>query len=131
MIQSQTEQRGLPKQVVRVGAHTLYADLGAADGGADGAPGPHEYFDASLATCKALTAHWVARRKGYPLEEVHVGVERDASEERAGTYRLRVKLAFLGPLSEEQRSALYQAVARCPVHKLMTTTDVVIETEPL
>jgi putative redox protein len=34
-------------------------------------------------------------------------------------------------MTEEQRQKLYDAVSRCPVHKLMTTTDVVIETEAL
>ena len=44
---------------------------------------------------------------------------------------LKVKLAFHGPLTAEQRTQIYNAVAKCPVHKLMTTTDVVIETAPL
>jgi uncharacterized OsmC-like protein len=33
-----------------------------------------------------------------------------------------------GPISDEQRASLYRAVVACPVHKLMTTTDVQIET---
>jgi putative redox protein len=42
-----------------------------------------------------------------------------------------VKLAFHGPLTGEQKQRLYAAVEKCPVHKLMTTTEVVIETAPL
>jgi len=34
-------------------------------------------------------------------------------------------------LTDEQRTRLYAAVAKCPVSKLMTTADVVIETAPL
>jgi len=51
--------------------------------------------------------------------------------DRKGTYVLKVKLAFHGPMTDEQRAKLYDVVARCPIHKLMTTTDVRIETAPL
>jgi putative redox protein len=37
-------------------------------------------------------------------------------------------LAFHGALTDEGRSRLHAAVARCPIHKLMTATDVSIET---
>jgi putative redox protein len=40
-------------------------------------------------------------------------------------------MAFHGPMTDEQRAKIYSAVGRCPVHKLMTTTEVVIETAPL
>jgi putative redox protein len=42
-----------------------------------------------------------------------------------------VHLAFHGALTEEDRSRLHAAVARCPIHKLMTSTEVSIETAPL
>jgi putative redox protein len=58
-------------------------------------------------------------------------VEHDDTRERQGTYVLKVRLAFHGPLSEEQRTKLYDAVAHCPIHKLMTTSDVQIETAPI
>ena len=58
-------------------------------------------------------------------------IERDDSEERKGKYVLKVRLGFHGPLTSEQRTRLYNAVASCPIHKLMTTSDVVIETAPL
>jgi putative redox protein len=114
-----------------VRAHTPHADDGPETGSTGAAPGPHDYFDAALASCKALTATWYAKKHGMPLERVESHVESDASKEREGTYVLRVRLAFHGPLSEEQRAKLYRAVASCPIHKLMTTTDVVIETAPL
>jgi putative redox protein len=99
-----------------------------ADGGADEGPTAHDLFDAALAACKAHTAIWYARRKDIPLERVEVHVERDEADERKGVYRLRVRLAFHGALTDEQRVALRAAVGKCPVHKLMTTADVQIET---
>jgi putative redox protein len=116
---------------VRVRNHTFRSDVGPSSGSADSAPGPHDYFDAALAACKALTATWYARKHEMPLERVETYVERNDAEERRGKYTLKVTLAFYGPLSAEQRTRLYAAVGACPVHKLMTTTNVVIETAPL
>ena len=115
-------------QIVRVRSHTLTADVGQSSGSTDSAPGPHDYFDMALATCKALTAVWYARRHSIPLERVETHVESDATRERAGVYRLSVRVTFHGPMSDEQRSSLYRAIGKCPVHKLMTTADIQIET---
>ena len=130
-IDCQTEVPGAFRQVLRIDAHTLHADVSPALGGEGSAPGPHEYFDASLATCKALTATWYAKKHGIALDRVEAQVERDDSRERQGTYVLRVKLAYFGALSAADKQRLHDAVARCPVHKLMTTTTVEIETAPL
>lgn len=128
VIDCETEKAGEYPQRVTVRAHTLRADVGPASGGTDSAPGAHDYFDAALAACKTLTATWYAKRHGIPLERVEAHVERDDSEERKGKYKLRVRLAFHGPLDDTQRAALHRAVGACPIHKLMTTTDVEIET---
>ena len=113
------------------GKHTLRVDVRAAQGGGDSAPGPHDFFDAALAACKAETAMWYAKRKSFPLERVEAHVDRDDSEERNGKYTLRVRLSFHGPLDDAQRKQIYDAVSRCPIHKLMTTSDVIIETAAL
>jgi putative redox protein len=124
-----TETAGQYPQLLRIRSHELRADLTVAGGSTDSAPGPHDYFDAALASCKTLTALWYAKKNGIPLERADARVTRDASEERKGTYKLLVELTFHGPeLSADDRTRLYAAVARCPIHKLMTTTEVVIET---
>jgi len=131
MVDCETERPNTFPQVVHTRQHVLRADMDQAGGSTDSAPGPHDYFDIALAACKTLTATWYAKKQGFPLERVESHVERDATKEREGIYRLTVRLAFHGPLTTEQRTRLYNAVAKCPVHKLMTTTDVVIETAPL
>jgi putative redox protein len=127
-IRSETERPNEYPQVLRVRSHTLRADVGPESGSTDSAPNAHDYFDGALAACKALTATWYAKRHGIPLERVESHVERDDSEERRGKYRLRVHVAFHGPMTDEQRAALHRAVAACPIHKLMTKTEVEIET---
>lgn len=127
-IECKTESPGEYPQVLRVRSHVFRTDVGPNAGSTDSAPDAHDYFDGALAACKALTAVWYAKRHGIPLERVESHVERDGREERRGKYRLRVRVAFHGPLSDEQRMALHRAVGACPVHKLMTTAEVEIET---
>lgn len=115
-------------QRLRVRVHTFRADLSPELGGFDSAPGPHDYFDAALAACKALTATWYAKQKGIALERVEVRVTRDDEREREGKYALRVELGLFGELTNVDRRRLAAAVANCPVHKLMTTSEVSIET---
>lgn len=122
-----TNPGGYP-QTLQVRAHTLHADVDAEAGSTDSAPSPHDYFDAALASCKALTATWYAQRHNIPLERVATRVERDNREERLGKYHLRVHLDFQGPLTDAQRETLRQVAAKCPIHKLMTQVTIDIET---
>jgi putative redox protein len=128
VIDSETERPNEYPQTLRVRTHTFRADLMPSAGGEDTAPTPHDYFDASLAACKAVTALWYAKKNGLPLERVETHVERDDSQERQGTYRLKVRLGLFGPLSEAQREKLHDVASRCPIHKLMTASTVEVET---
>jgi putative redox protein len=112
---------------VKVRAHELRSDI-SSDGGADSSPGAHDFFDISLATCKAHTAMWYAKRKNIPLERIEVTVDSDNSQERQGVYKMRVHLTLHGPMTDEQRASVIRAAGACPVTKLMTTSEVQIET---
>jgi putative redox protein len=114
---------------VVVGAHSFVVDMAAQEGGSATGPDPHDLYDAALGACKALTALWFANRRGIPLEEIEVQVERDASAKRQGHYRLNTTLALVGPLTPEQRQMLLAAASNCPIHKLMTKVETVIETQ--
>jgi putative redox protein len=130
-IDCETEQPREFPQVLRVREHTLRADVTEEVGSHDSAPGPHDYFDAALVACKTLKATWYAKKHGIALERVEAHVDRDDGEERKGRYLLKVRVAFHGPITDAERARLYAAVAHCPIHKLMTTSEVVIETAPL
>lgn len=127
-VDTQTIHAGEFPIAVRVRHHVFTADASTAGGGADSAPGPHDLFDAALASCKAITAMWYAKRHAIPLERVETHVETDASDEAKGHYRMRVRVELFGPLTPEQRAQVHRAIAACPIHKLMTTSDVQIET---
>jgi len=127
MIEAHTEVPGEFPLVLEVREHRFRSDTDAASGSHDSAPGAHDYFDASLAACKSLTVTWYAKRNQIPLEGVDVVVERNDTEERKGVYGLTVKMAFRGPLDAAQKQKLFDVAGRCPIHKLMTTTEVRID----
>ena len=113
-------------QTLQVRQHVLRIDGTAAEGGDDTGPNPHDLYDAALGGCKALTLLWYARRKGWDVQDVRTVVERDASQERSGTYRLATRLQVQGDVSDAQIAELQAAIGKCPVHKLMTqvTTEI-------
>jgi putative redox protein len=113
---------------VQVREHEFVVDVSPADGGNDAGPNPHDLYDAALGACKALTVIWYTRRKGIPVEDVEVVVERDASGERSGTYALDTRLRLRGALSDEQLRELEAVAHKCPIHRLMTVATTVITT---
>ncbi|KMM77647.1 OsmC family protein, partial [Pseudomonas psychrophila] len=113
---------------VMIDDHEVFADLPTSMGGESSAPSPHDYFDAALGACKALTLRLYAQKKDIPLTGVTVEVKHDASEEQQGKYALHVKLTLKGVLTDAQRDELHRVADKCPLHKLMTTADVTIET---
>ncbi|QNN55371.1 OsmC family protein [Diaphorobacter ruginosibacter] len=108
--------------------HVWTVDAQPAEGGQDSGPDPHDLYDSALGACKALTLLWYARHKGWAVQDVQTAVERDASGERSGTYRLSVRLQVSGDLSDAQWSELQRVVDKCPVHKLMTQVTTEIST---
>ena len=105
---------------IHIGPHSLATDLSVEAGGGGSGPNPHDLYDAALGACTGLTALWYAKHKNIPLEGLEVSLERDASQERAGIYRLSVTLTLTGELSAAQRGELLRAAQKCPIHKLMT-----------
>lgn len=113
---------------IDIDGHQVFTDLPTSLGGESSAPSPHDYFDAALGACKALTLKLYAQKKGIPLTGVTVEVKHDAEQESKGKYALHVKLTLKGVLTDAQREELQRVADKCPVHKLMTTAEVTIET---
>jgi len=127
-IHIQRDKAGPMRQTVSIRQHQFTADQPISGGGEDAGPDAHELYDAALGTCKALTVLWYANRKGLPVEDVLVQVDRDGSQEQQGVYKLKATLTLVGKLTEEDRQRLLQVAAKCPVHKLMTQVTTEIET---
>jgi putative redox protein len=116
------------RHILRIRDHEIAIDGSVEEGGNDSGPGAHDLYDAALASCKALTLVWYARRKNIALRDVRVEVERDASEERHGVYKLHTIVHLDGDLTEAQRQELLTVAGKCPVHKLMTAVTTEITT---
>ena len=118
------------KHTVAIRQHAFVVDEPESNGGEDFGPTPHELYDSALGACKALTTLWYAKRKNIPVEGIEVSIERDDSEERQGTYRLKAVMTLTGSsLTEAQRQELLNVASKCPVHRLMTTATTEIQTE--
>jgi putative redox protein len=126
------DQRSRMLHEIHIGPNSLATDLSVEAGGDASAPTPHDLYDAALGACTALTVLWYAKRKNFPVEDIKVAVDRDASQERAGIYRLSAVLALTGDLSAEQRQELLRAAEKCPIHRLMTdvTTEIATTLAP-
>jgi putative redox protein len=116
------------RHTVTIRNHDLVVDGTLEEGGDDAGPSAHDLYDAALGTCKGLTVVWYARRKGIPLVDLEVTVERDDSQERQGVYKLATTLKLGGELTEAQRQELLAVAGKCPVHKLMTSVTTEITT---
>src|ERR1700693_5857789 len=113
---------------IHIGRNSLSIDLNVEEGGKGSGPSPHDLYDAALGACKALTVLWYAKHKNIPVEGIEVSVERDASQERSGIYRLGVELSLTGNLTASQREELLRVAKKCPIHKLMTEVKTEIST---
>jgi putative redox protein len=113
---------------IHIGRNSLATDGSVEEGGEGSGPNPHDLYDSALGACKALTVLWYAKRKGIPVEGIEVSVERDASQERSGVYRLSAQLSLTGNLTAPQREELLRVAGKCPVHKLMTEVKTEIST---
>jgi putative redox protein len=116
------------RHIVHIGPHLISADGTLEEGGSDAGPSPHDLYDAAISACKALTVVWYAKRKNIPVEDVRVTLERDASDERKGVYRLATTLHVTGALTDTQREELLTVAQKCPIHKLMTAVTTEITT---
>lgn len=114
-------------QLLHADQHEMVADA-RLDPASDNGPNPHDFYDAALAACKAITLLMYAEKARIPLDDVQITIDRDSSEERSGKYHLQVGLVLHGKLDATQLERLEQVAAKCPIHKLMTATTTTITT---
>lgn len=100
----------LPEFLIRV-------DVKEKLGGANSAPDPHEYLEASLAGCTAITVQMYANRKGIPLESVDVKIS--IVKEGSDGNEIRRDIRFYGNLTEEQKASLFAIAEKCPIHRFL------------
>ncbi len=115
---------------VKVGPFELAGDVGPEYGGADTAPNPYDFLLISLGTCTAMTVAEYAESMKIPVEHVRVKLThksiypvdcKDCHTKEGTIEELTSEIAVTGPISEEQRAILLDAVDKCPVVKILTS----------
>ena len=122
------DQLALMRHEVRIGPYSFGVDVSVDEGGQGLGANPHDLYDAALGACEALTVLMYANRKRIPVDNIEITVERDQSDEKKGIYRINTKLKLSGNLTDVQRHELLSVASKCPVYKLMTSVQTVIET---
>jgi putative redox protein len=113
---------------VEMREHRLIVDEPEDVGGRDRGPKPSELLAASLATCSAITIEMYAGRKGWELGAVEVAVEfTEASTDNPASFDVNVRIP--AELDADQHKRILAIVAKCPVHRVLSSTDVEIYDE--
>ncbi len=105
--------------------HTL-ADEPSTYGGTNKGMTPYQFLSAGLAACTSMTIRMYARRKGWPLEKIHVDVTHNkvhaqdcetchATEGKVDIFTREIHLS--GPLDDTQKQQLLGIADKCPVHR--------------
>jgi putative redox protein len=101
---------------VHAGGASFLADEPLEVGGLGSGPTPYDLVAAGLGACTAMTMRMYARRKGWPLNDVRVGVGHGREAGATPSDVFTREIALDGELSEEQRARLIEIAGRCPVH---------------
>lgn len=130
---SEADASGFLQDISDGSGHHLLADEPLTYGGTDKGLSPYGLVSAGLGACTSMTIRMYARRKGWPLEHVSVDISHNkvhaqdaetGSGEKIDTFR-RV-ISFEGDLDEAQTARLMEIADKCPVHRTLERSAVVI-----
>lgn len=120
------------------GAHYVLADEPKEVGGNDLGASPYQLLNASLGACTAMTLKLYAERKKWNLEKVTVHLSHnkkhaedinDPGNKKSKIDVFKRLLEIEGDLDVDQKQKLLEIANKCPVHRTLTETEVVVETE--
>ena len=127
------------QQLMRVGAHEVYADEPEAYGGLDSGPTPYDLLAMALGACTSMTLKMYADRKGLELDPITVDVSHDkvhaddckdcgeGREGRIDRFERVLDITMDGkPIPAEQHGKMIEIAGKCPVHRTLEASSAVI-----
>lgn len=120
------------QQQIHIGNFVLYADEPQALLAMKG-PNPYEYLMAALGACTSMTLKMYAELKSIPLEKVIVILQHEKkhieSQDPHGKVQdeFRREITLEGNLTQEQRQALLKIAGKCPVHKTLQQSVIILD----
>lgn len=125
---TEADPEGFLQDITAGPLHHTLADEPVTYGGTDKGMTPYQFLSAGLAACTSMTIRMYARRKGWPLEKIHVDVTHDkVHAQDCETCQSTVgkvdvfsrKIHLTGPLDDEQKQRLLEIADKCPVHRTL------------
>ena len=116
-------------------SHRLLADEPADYGGFDSGPTPYDFLSMALGACTSMTLRLYADRKKLPLDRAVVHIRHDKvhaedceeCEGREGRIdRFERELELEGELDDSTREKLKEIADKCPVHRTLEQSSVVV-----
>ena len=105
-------------------------------GGADSGPSPYDYLAMALGACTTMTMRIYADFKGYDVGKLSVAVSHgkvhvddcaDCGEGRTGKVDLFERsISIEGNIDEGLAKKLIKIADRCPVHKTLSQSSVIV-----
>jgi putative redox protein len=124
------------QQRVTVGRHRLFADEPVSAGGLDTGLSPYDFLAAALGACTSMTMRLYAERKNIPAAgfavrvshgKVHAEDCADCGEGREGRIdRFERIVTIEGDVGEDDRVKLMEIADKCPVHRTLEATSVIV-----
>ena len=131
---SEADPQGFLQDINSGPDHHTLADEPLAYGGTNRGMSPYGFLSSGLGACTSMTIRMYARRKGWPLDHVSVAVSHDkvhaqdaelgGGKAQADTFKRKIKL--VGNLTDEQRARLLEIADKCPVHRTLEQSSVII-----
>jgi len=124
------------QQEAKAGQHRLIIDEPKEFGGDGEGPDPYDLLLAGLGGCTAMTLLSYARKKDIPVEgiqikltheKVHAADCEDCMIREGKLDQITKTIYFQGQLSAEHKESLMDIARRCPVHRTLTSENIVID----
>lgn len=137
-------ETGLGKfqSMVLAGKHRLLADEPEKVGGFDSGPSPYDYLSTALGSCTVMTIRMYADHKGIPIDsiraevlhqKVHADDCAECGEQHAAKGgkidRFERIVRFTGDLDDATRQRLIEIADKCPVHRTLEATSLIVTRE--